>query len=316
MQIKKITHFSLPGFEQLKAESQAQGFNFLNRLEQEWLQGINQFSLVGEGLYGVYQEEKLIAVGGINVNPYTKIQVASIGRLRRFYVLKQWRRQKVGQQLLAHILNKHQAYFTEINLYTNNPKAANFYLQCGFEKVNNQHKVSHRKLTHSFPVTYRNLLATDTPFLQTMLYQALYVPEGNPPFPTSILDEPSIAKYIANWGSLPNDLAIVAIGNQQPIGAIWGRQFPANNKGYGFVNAQTPEISMAILPAYRNKGIGTKLLTQLEKAYQQTSIKTLSLSVDKRNPAKRLYQRNAYLLYKEEGTALTLWKTISKEQHK
>ena len=37
---------------------------------------------------------------------------------------------------------------------------------------------------------------SDEPFLWEMLYQALYVPEGQPPFPRDILREPDIACYV------------------------------------------------------------------------------------------------------------------------
>jgi hypothetical protein len=40
------------------------------------------------------------------------------------------------------------------------------------------------------------LTKVDEPFLWEMLYHALYVPEGNPPFPKDIVNNPDIAKYV------------------------------------------------------------------------------------------------------------------------
>lgn len=162
-------------------------------------------------------------------------------------------------------------------------------------------------------VTYRRIQTTEHPFLKEMLYQALHVPEGAAPFPRSILEEPSIVKYISDWGSKANDIAIVAVVKQQIVGAIWGRLFTIEKRGYGFMNDQTPEISMAILSEFRGQGIGTSLLTSIEKEYLKLGINSLSLSVDKANRAKQLYERNGYVFYEDGGTAVTLYKDLVRE---
>ncbi|GAB7209816.1 hypothetical protein [Dickeya oryzae] len=64
----------------LVAESQQQGFRFLYRLQTEFQSGTNDFRLPGEGLFAVFEAERLVAIGGVNQQsgmPYT-------GRLRRF----------------------------------------------------------------------------------------------------------------------------------------------------------------------------------------------------------------------------------------
>lgn len=159
-------------------------------------------------------------------------------------------------------------------------------------------------------ITYRKIRQNEFYFLKEMLYEALYVPKGKPKFPVAILEEPNIAKYVSNWESNNYDLAMVALDGERLIGAIWGRQFREESKGYGFVNARTPEISMAVLEAYRNKGIGTNLINAIEVAYAQEGIKALSLSVDKSNPAQHLYTRNGYVIYEEVGTAFTMIKWL------
>lgn len=161
-------------------------------------------------------------------------------------------------------------------------------------------------------VIYRQLKISEHAFLKEMLYQALHVPAGATPFPKTILEDPSIAKYIENWGCVDTDVAIVAVVAKQVVGAIWGRLFTAEKRGYGFMNAQTPEISMAILADYRGHGIGTELLNRIEKEYVQLDINTLSLSVDKSNRAKQLYERNDYRFYEDGGTAVTLYKKLKK----
>lgn len=159
---------------------------------------------------------------------------------------------------------------------------------------------------------YRRIKDAEIPFLKEMLYEALFVPEGQPKFPKSILEEPNIQKYLKNWNQQTGDVAIVVKKDKELIGAIWGRTFKKSNKGYGFVSEEIPEISMAIKEAYRGYGIGTKLLELIEQAYLPLGVDKLSLSVDKLNPAKELYKRNGYQLYEDAGTAVTMLKTIKK----
>lgn len=139
---------------------------------------------------------------------------------------------------------------------------------------------------------------------------ALYVPEGESPFPKSILDNPDISKYIDHWGTLPNDLALVAVFNEKLIGSIWGRTFNGLNPGYGFIDENTPEISMAVKKEFRNQGIGTKLIDEISKKYFLKGIKSISLSVDKRNRAESFYTRKGFIAVADKGTAVTMKKIL------
>ena len=156
----------------------------------------------------------------------------------------------------------------------------------------------------------REIKHNEIAFLKEMLYMALYVPEGQPPFPKSILDNPDISKYINHWGTLPNDLALVAVFNDELIGAIWGRTFSKSNAGFGFIDENTPEICMAVKEKFRNRGIGAKLIDEISKIYFSKGIKSISLSVDKQNRAKLLYLRNGFIIVKDEGADFTMKKNI------
>lgn len=129
-------------------------------------------------------------------------------------------------------------------------------------------------------------------FLKEMQYEALYVPKGSAPFPKEIVENPAIAKYYENWGR-PGDMAVVVVDQQAEIlaGAIWARQFTAEKPGYGFVDEQTPELSFAMLPQFRGQGLGTRLLGSFIDLARQKKIVALSLSVDRTNPALKLYLR-------------------------
>ncbi|MGB5818894.1 MAG: GNAT family N-acetyltransferase [Saonia sp.] len=156
----------------------------------------------------------------------------------------------------------------------------------------------------------REIHTNEMGFLKEMLYEALYVRENEPPFDRNIVDTPELSKYISQWGRQENDVALVAEKEGVLIGAIWGRTFKPPRTGYGFVNETTPELTMALKNAYRNQGIGSRLLDGIAKYYSKKGISALSLSVDKQNAARRLYERKGFLFFADVGTAVTLMKVL------
>jgi ribosomal protein S18 acetylase RimI-like enzyme len=138
-------------------------------------------------------------------------------------------------------------------------------------------------------INFRPLLPSDESFLWEMLYLALYVPPGQPLFPREILDEPDIACYVQDWGR-PGDWGLMTCDGEKPVGAIWLRQWAGDEKGYGYVSPAIPELSLALLPEYRNMGLGTRMLKKVISMVQE-SYPGLSLSVMETSPARRLYER-------------------------
>ena len=147
----------------------------------------------------------------------------------------------------------------------------------------------------------RSATATDEPFLIEMLYQALFVPPGEPPFPRDIVDRPELARYARGFGSQSTDIGFVADTPAGPIGASWVRQLTAADPGYGFIDGNTPELSIAVLPDHRSRGVGTALMSALI-----TAVPRCSLSVDERNPAVSLYEQFGFVLVATDGPSLTM----------
>jgi GNAT superfamily N-acetyltransferase len=131
--------------------------------------------------------------------------------------------------------------------------------------------------------------ASDEPFLWEMLYLALFVPKGKPPFSRDILLEPDIACYVKGWDR-PGDWGLLAADGERPVGAIWLRQWSGDEKGYGYVSPAIPELSIALLPEYRNQGLGTRMIQKVI-SMAQLRFPGLSLSVVEISPARRLYER-------------------------
>ena len=145
----------------------------------------------------------------------------------------------------------------------------------------------------------------DEPFLWEMLYQALHVPPGQPPFSREILQQLEIRQYLAAWGQA-SDFALIARINGQVVGAAWLRLLKG---GYGYVDDATPELTVSVAPEWRGQGIGTQLLVELMKE-ARTHYAALSLSVSDSNPAARLYQRLGFEMVKNTGRSLTMRKEL------
>jgi ribosomal protein S18 acetylase RimI-like enzyme len=146
----------------------------------------------------------------------------------------------------------------------------------------------------------------DEPLLWEMLYLALFVPPGSPPLPREVVQRPELARYVRRWGR-EHDLGTVALHPTEgkPLGAAWLRLWAPDDHGYGYWDAETPELSMAVLPAHRGQGVGSRLLEHLLRAADEHH-RAVSLSVSADNPAMRLYRRFGFVVVGRCGESLTM----------
>jgi len=128
-----------------------------------------------------------------------------------------------------------------------------------------------------------------------MLYEASFALEAPKPSPEAV-HRPQIERYLADWGRR-GDRALVAERDGRPVGAAWYRLFPRTNPGYGFVDDETPELSIAVAPHARGAGVGRSLLTALLAAARTDGFQALSLSVSPANRAAcTLYDRCGFVV--------------------
>ena len=146
----------------------------------------------------------------------------------------------------------------------------------------------------------------DVPFLRDMLRHAYYWRAGS----VAASGEPPLRRYVERWGR-PGDSGLVAIDEFQPVGAAWYRLFRHDDPGYGFVDEETPELSIAVVPSRRGRGIGAELLEALLERARAEGYDAISLSVEKDNPAVGLYERHSFRRVREDDGAYTMRAELS-----
>jgi ribosomal protein S18 acetylase RimI-like enzyme len=79
------------------------------------------------------------------------------------------------------------------------------------------------------------------------------------------------------------------------------------NKGYGFVDSETPELGMAVLSHFRQQGLVLRLMKEIMKQARFDGYHSLSLSVNPENQAAvRLYRKVGFVYYGVSGTFWTM----------
>ena len=139
--------------------------------------------------------------------------------------------------------------------------------------------------------------ATDVAFLRDMLRHAYYWRWGDPD-----TAELPVSRYVEGWGR-PGDRALIAIDGFQGVGAAWYRLFAASAPGYGFVDEETPELTIAVVPSCRGRGLGHELHTALLDDARGDGFAAVSLSVEPENPALQLYESYGFAKVSELGEA-------------
>ncbi|WP_058949880.1 GNAT family N-acetyltransferase [Oceanobacillus picturae] len=131
--VKHINNLFNFNLDSLVQQSKEEGFHFVERLVKDYQIGRNTFNHSGEGLFGVFNEYGLlVAIGGLNRDPFSNEQY--IGRLRRFYVSKAYRRNGIGSLLVQRIIDEAKGNYKILVLHTDTEQADKFYTSIGFSK--------------------------------------------------------------------------------------------------------------------------------------------------------------------------------------
>ena len=133
----------------------------------------------------------------------------------------------------------------------------------------------------------RGLEPPEYGLLDEFLYQAIFVPPGQTPPDRAIIARPELQVYVRDFGQGVGDCCMAAVVDGRVVGAAWARVM----NDYGHLDDETPSLAIALLPEHRGGGIGTALMTALLEKLRRDGWKRVSLSVQRKNAAARLYRR-------------------------
>ena len=143
--------------------------------------------------------------------------------------------------------------------------------------------------------------------LENFLYEAIYVPEGEPNPPREILARPEMRVCVDDFGAFDGDCCFVAEVAGEIVGACWSRIM----NDYGHIDDETPPLALSVLKDFRRRGIATALLKRLLARLAEKNFKRVSLSVQKENAAAvALYRKLQFEIIDERGEEYLMIKNL------
>lgn len=158
----------------------------------------------------------------------------------------------------------------------------------------------------------RRANAGDIEFLWEMLAAAVFAPGFDV---DAVRNEPALSHYLDGFDLDADDATAVALiaeyaGAEGPerLGAAWYQRFDADDPAYGFIDDETPELTMACIPSARGIGVGGRLLDELLAVAAAAGLPGVSLSVAISNHAAvHLYRRRGFIVYgSPAGSSMTM----------
>jgi len=161
-------------------------------------------------------------------------------------------------------------------------------------------------------ISITSATAADEPFLWRLLGEAAEHAGVGPLTPDDAARSP-FGLYLQGWGRNGDAAALARPPEGLPCGAAWYRLFPVDAPGYGYLADDIPELTIRVLADWRGQGIGAALLDALCQYAREQGFRALSLSVDRANPARRLYARAGFIAANVSDPAdasVTLWRPL------
>lgn len=114
-----------------------------------------------------------------------------------------------------------------------------------------------------------------------------------------------LVRYVEEWPRA-DDVGVIAEDDDRVVGAAWFRRFAPDRPGFGFIDELTPEVSVAVDPGCRGRGVGSQLLTALIALGRDRGFESLSLSVESQNRVVNLYRRLGFVVAHDEIGSYTM----------
>jgi len=112
-----------------------------------------------------------------------------------------------------------------------------------------------------------------------------------------------VFRYVQNWGR-PGDAGVIASAGPNAYGAAWYRLFPASAPGFGFVDEETPEVTIAVVPSQRGRGTGGELLEALLERARADGFPRISLSAEPGQTG--FYEKHGFREHRREDGTVTM----------
>ncbi len=139
----------------------------------------------------------------------------------------------------------------------------------------------------------------DVPFMRSMLTHAYN-------WHVNVFDtDTPIGRYVDGWGR-PGDTVLIAMEGGHRVGAGWIRIFRETAPGYAFIDENTPELTVAVVPSRQGEGIGLQLLHGLLERARADNYRAVSVSVEKNHPEVALYEGEGFEHVGETAHAVIL----------
>ena len=151
-------------------------------------------------------------------------------------------------------------------------------------------------------IEIRDSVYDDLPFLREMLYEAVFW-RRNPDTPTfrEAMNLDFMQSALDNWGNRSGDIAVLAIQEEDPLGAAWYRFWPEEADVRGYIRPDVPVLAIAVREDSRGRGIGGMLVDQLMNRAAELDVKQISLAVSKDNRALGLYRKKNFRVHTDIG---------------
>lgn len=140
----------------------------------------------------------------------------------------------------------------------------------------------------------REIKESEYPVLSDFLYEAVFIPEQMEKPPKSIIEQPELQVYIADFGKA-DDWCLVAEVKETIVGAVWVRIM----NDYGHIDGETPSLAISLYEEYRHLGLGTALMKEMLQFLKNKGYKQTSLSVQKANYVVNIYRKVGFEVVKE-----------------
>ncbi len=148
----------------------------------------------------------------------------------------------------------------------------------------------------------REIRPEEIPVLEDFLYEAMFIPEGVPAPPRSIVKNEDMQVYVRDFGKKSDDRCLVAEEDGKIVGAVWTRIMD----DYGHLDDQTPSLAISLYGEYRSRGIGTQLMRRMLEKLKAAGYQGISLSVQKANYALQMYRKVGFVPVADHGDELLM----------